>query len=182
MAWNVLLDDTFVPAGGYISFWKVVPVWLLLLIWFRLLTWADKDAVDAHLPRIPLNSGMLAGLAAGFVIFLLLPNFFLAYFALLIVFGAETGLYLFLRNKVVGLKDLKDQWNAWLKSLTQRKKKQKATPDAISFTNKEGKPVAAPRKRPPTSPLTTRSRSRWATRCEKGPNRSTSLRRPAGCR
>ncbi len=45
----------FVHAGGYVSIVKSALPLLMLLLWARMLTWADKDAVYAHLPRIPLN-------------------------------------------------------------------------------------------------------------------------------
>ncbi len=51
-----------VEGGGYISIIKIVPPLILLVVWARLLTWADKDAVDAHLPRTPLNIAFLGGL------------------------------------------------------------------------------------------------------------------------
>jgi hypothetical protein len=47
--------------GGYISIIKVLPPLIVLAIWARLLTWADKDAVDAHLPRIGSTSASSAG-------------------------------------------------------------------------------------------------------------------------
>ena len=41
MVWSVLSQA--VPVGGYIAWWKAIPVVLLLLAWGRLVTWIDKD-------------------------------------------------------------------------------------------------------------------------------------------
>src|SRR2546421_12685052 len=102
-----------VSAGGYISILKVIPVILLILLWARLIPWMDKDAEAAHLPRIGLNLGFLAGMAVAFGLFLFLPGFLVAFPALLVIFGAQAATYLHLRSRNVGLADLKKQFNAW---------------------------------------------------------------------
>src|SRR6478752_3440125 len=112
MSWFPLL--VAVSAGGYISIFKVIPVVLLLLLWTRLLTWMDKDSEAAHLPRVGLNLGFLAGMAVGFALFLFIPGFLIAFPALFLIFGAEIGVYLHLRNKNVGVADLKKQFHAWI--------------------------------------------------------------------
>src|SRR5436309_15977236 len=81
-----LLMEAFVPAGGYVSIVKSIPPILLLLLWTKLLTWADKDADAAHLPRIPLNGANVGGLIVAYGLFFLLPNFFLCFLILLVVF------------------------------------------------------------------------------------------------
>ena len=85
-----------VEVGQYVSIWKVLPVLVILLIWARLLTWMDKDAVDAHLPRLPLNSGLLALFVLGFACFLFLPNFWVAFSVLMFFFTVDVALYLIL--------------------------------------------------------------------------------------
>jgi hypothetical protein len=65
--------------GGYISIIKVLPPLIVLALWARLLTWADKDAIDAHLPRIGLNVGFLCGLVVAFGLFFFLPTFLIAF-------------------------------------------------------------------------------------------------------
>src|SRR3954449_12382650 len=101
-----LLAAAPLEVGQYISIWKMVPILIVLLIWARLLTWMDKDSVDAHLPRQPLNAGMIAGLLLGFALFLLLPSFWVALSVLLFFFIVDVGVYLLLRNQKVGLADL----------------------------------------------------------------------------
>ena len=114
MAFHPLLAAV-VPAGGYISIWKVLPVVVLLLLWARLLTWADKDAEAAYLPRETLNCANFGGMIVAFGLFLFIPNFWAAFGALLLLFSTEAGIYLSLRNKKCGLADLKDDFKNMMK-------------------------------------------------------------------
>src|SRR5688500_10077103 len=97
------------PGGDYISGWKLLPALLIMLLWLRLLTWADKDAVASHLPREGLNSGFLGGVVLAYLAFFLIPSFPLGLLALLLIAGVEIGVYLAMRHKTVGLKDLKTE-------------------------------------------------------------------------
>ena len=92
-----------VEAGSYVSIWKVLPVVVILLLWARILTFMDKDAIDAHLPRHAINSGMIVGLVGGFFAFLFLPNFWVALSVLLLVLLVEIGVYLLMAS-------LNDTW------------------------------------------------------------------------
>jgi general secretion pathway protein E len=96
-----------VPVGGYISLVKVLVVLVFAVIWWRLLTWLDKDVQAARLPRETVNLGMVGGFVLAFLLVLLLPGFWIALPVFLLIFGAEIGIYLGLRSKQVGLKDLK---------------------------------------------------------------------------
>jgi type II secretory ATPase GspE/PulE/Tfp pilus assembly ATPase PilB-like protein len=128
-----------VEPGGYISILKVVPVVLVLLLWTKLLTWADKDAPAAHLPREPINIGLLGGLIGAFALFFLLPvGFLLAFPILLLVMMIEAGAYLAVRHKHVGLGDLKGQFQDWLKNLTKREKKEVVLPNMVTLQGKSG--------------------------------------------
>jgi type II secretory ATPase GspE/PulE/Tfp pilus assembly ATPase PilB-like protein len=109
------------PGGDYISIWKLLPALLILLLWLRLLTWADKDAVAAHLPREGLNSGLLAGVVVAFLAFFLIPSFILGFLAILLIVGAEVGVYLLMRKKTVGLKDLKSEIKGAFSGLKKEK-------------------------------------------------------------
>src|SRR5256885_468518 len=95
-----------VEVGNYINGWKVLPVVIILAFWARLLTWIDKDADDAHLPRMPLNTGFIVGFIGAFFAFLFLPNFWVALSVLLFFLIVEVAVYLIIRNQKVGLKDL----------------------------------------------------------------------------
>ncbi|HEX4796761.1 MAG TPA: ATPase, T2SS/T4P/T4SS family [Humisphaera sp.] len=140
MGWlHVMADIQF---GGYISPWKVIPLLVVVLIWARLMTWADKDAHAAHLPRIAFNVSFLAGLILAFFLFLYLPGFLFGVIALLVIFGTEVGVYLYMRSKVVGLKDLKKQFNAWLKSFGSKKEKKAEAGKLQIF--RDGKPEPVP--------------------------------------
>ena len=146
-----------VEGGGYISIIKIVPPLILLAIWGRLLTWADKDAVDAHLPRTPLNVGFLCGLALGYALFFLLPGgFIVGFVALLLVFCVEMGVYLVLRHQKVGLADVKEQFNAWLKSFGGKGggkgKKVKDVPNQVAIIGKSGAATEPPPAEDPTRP------------------------------
>src|SRR5215469_13700329 len=87
--------------GGYVNIWKIIPAILLLLLWAKLLAWADKDAVAAHLPRIPLNAGMLGSMVLSYFFFFLLPYYFVTLPLLVVVFGANIGTYAAIRHKKV---------------------------------------------------------------------------------
>src|SRR5882724_9506336 len=100
-----------IAGGGYVSIIKILPALLMLLMWAKLLTWADKDAVAAHLPRVPLNLGMLGGLIGAYFLFFLVPYYFVAMPLLVVVFGAEVGTYLAIRHQHVGLHDLRGQFD-----------------------------------------------------------------------
>ena len=99
--------------GGYVAWWKFIPPILVLLLWARALTWADKDTLVARLPREGLNGAMMGGLVLAYAFFFLLPSFWIAFPVLVILFGAEIGVYLSLRNSSIGLQDLKEDFANW---------------------------------------------------------------------
>lgn len=136
-----------VQAGGYVSPFKAIPVLILLALWARLLTWADKDAEAAHLPRIPLNLSNLGGMALGFALFFFLPTFVLAFMVLMLVFVAESGVYLGLRQKEVGLKDLNRQFMEFKEGLFKPKEKGdeiKLEAGRVTLIGKDGKALPVP--------------------------------------
>src|SRR5579862_9310312 len=110
---HVLAAATDVTVGGYVSLIKIIPAILVLLLWARFLTWADKDAVVAHLPRMPLNLGMLGGMIVAYALFFLLPFYIVTLPLLIIVLGVEVGTYMAIRRQSVGLSDLKGQFDTW---------------------------------------------------------------------
>jgi type II secretory ATPase GspE/PulE/Tfp pilus assembly ATPase PilB-like protein len=112
-----------VQVGQYISIWKMVPILIVLIIWGRLLTWADKDSIDAHLPRLPLNAAFLAGLVAAVALFLMVPGFALAFAVFMFIMVAEVATYLILRNNKIGLGDLSQQFKGWLHGFGSKKEK-----------------------------------------------------------
>ncbi|HEY7090917.1 MAG TPA: ATPase, T2SS/T4P/T4SS family [Tepidisphaeraceae bacterium] len=130
--------------GWYINPWKVVALLVLLIIWARLLTWTDKDAEAAHLPRIPLNTVFLGGMILAFVLFMMLPGFWVALGVLLVVWIAEIVTYLVLRNQKVGLNDLGRQFNNWIKGFGRKEKEVKAEEGQVLLINKRGNPYAPP--------------------------------------
>ena len=110
-----------VEAGGYVSIWKCCVLLLFLLIWARLLTWIDKDSLAAHMPRVALNSGFVAGLVLALLLFFMLPGFAIAFLAFAFIMIVELTVYLVLRNQKVGLKDLSQQFKDWLNSFGKKK-------------------------------------------------------------
>src|SRR5215831_8879563 len=102
-----------VNIGAYINLWKLLPVLILLLIWARLLTWMDKDAIDAHLPRLVLNSIEVGILVVGLLIFLFIPlgSYVVGLSVFLFTFVIDLAIYLGLRHQKVGLGDLSKQFN-----------------------------------------------------------------------
>jgi type II secretory ATPase GspE/PulE/Tfp pilus assembly ATPase PilB-like protein len=129
--------------GGYVNIFKIIPAILLLLLWAKLLAWADKDAVVAHLPRIPLNTGMLGSMVAAYFFFFLLPYYFVTLPMLFVVFGANVGAYAAIRRKQVGLDDLKGQFNEWLHSFG-KKKEIKAVAGQVLLVTKNGQTIEPP--------------------------------------
>ncbi|MCS7034595.1 MAG: ATPase, T2SS/T4P/T4SS family [Phycisphaerae bacterium] len=144
-----------VEVGSYISLWKALIALLVLLIWARLLTWMDKDADRAHLPRVPLNTGMLLGLVLGVVFFFLLPGFGLALTVLLAMLALEVGIYLALRNQKVGLKDLgrelQEFFSAPFSRLSRDRPVEAAAGEVLLF-NYKGAPVMQPDAESPDLP------------------------------
>src|SRR4051812_14469140 len=142
-----------IEGGGYVSLIKIAPPLILLAVWGRMLTWADKDAPDAHLPRIPLNVGFLIGLAVAYALFFFLPTFLVAFAVLMFVFLAEVATYLIIRHQKVGLSDLKEQFRAWRKSKGGTKKKGgEETTSQVSIVGKSGSPMPAPAAEDPNRP------------------------------
>src|SRR3954454_19360632 len=119
---DALLTLAAVDYGSYVNIWKVVGVLVFVLLWTRLLTWIDKDALAAHLPRIPLNAGFLIGLIVAFTLFMMLPGFWLALAVFVVILMLEVAVYLVLRNQKVGLKDLGQQFNNWIKGFGGKEK------------------------------------------------------------
>jgi type IV pilus assembly protein PilB len=138
-----MLAASQIAGGGYINLFKVIPPLVLLLLWAKLLTWADKDAVAAHLPRIPLNLGMLAGLIAAYTFFFILPFYFVVLPLAIVIFGAEAGVYLGIRHQKVGLGDLRGQFEKWVTGL-KGTKEVKAVAGQVMLITKSGQSLEPP--------------------------------------
>ncbi|HTL29012.1 MAG TPA: hypothetical protein VL282_07325, partial [Tepidisphaeraceae bacterium] len=142
---QLLAAATPIEVGQYISVWKCLPVLIVLLIWARLLTWADKDSIDAHLPRDPLNAAFLGGIIAAVALFLVVPGFGLAFAVFMFFFVAEIATYLLLRNQKIGLSDLSQQFKDWIGSVGRKGPKEvEAAPGEVLLMNKSGSSIAAP--------------------------------------
>jgi general secretion pathway protein E len=137
--------------GGYISIIKVLPPLIVLALWARLLTWADKDAIDAHLPRIGLNVGFLCGLVVAFGLFFFLPTFLIAFSALFFVMIVEVATYIIIRHQKVGLQDLKEQFRNW-RAQGRKEKKGAELPNQVTIMGKGGSAVQPPAAEEPTRP------------------------------
>ncbi|MCY2954799.1 MAG: ATPase, T2SS/T4P/T4SS family [Planctomycetota bacterium] len=133
-----------VDLTGYISGLKLVPVLLIFLIWARVLSWIDKDAEGAHLPREILNTGIIIAGLAGVALFLFLPNYWIALGVLVVVDLASVGTYLGMRQRIVGLGDLKQQFREFLQGIFKREKKAKVSAGQVVLAMKSGTVLAAP--------------------------------------
>jgi general secretion pathway protein E len=133
------------PVGGYVNGLLVIPVVLVLLAWAKALSWVDKDAETARLPRDLLNTGLMGGFILGFAAFIILPNFFIAFLALLVVVGIEAGVYLSMRKKQVGLGDLKGDFKAWISSMGREKKPVAEIAGAVQIVGGDGALLPAPK-------------------------------------
>ena len=141
-----------VQIGGYINLWKLLPVLILLLIWARLLTWMDKDSVEAHLPRLLLNSVEVAVLVGGLLVFLFIPlgSYIVGLSVFLLAFVIDLGIYLGMRHQKVGLGDLSKQFNEFIKSIGKRKEKEvKVAEGAVGLVDKGGKTMEPPNSESP---------------------------------
>jgi type IV pilus assembly protein PilB len=127
-----------VPVGQYLNGLKFIPVVIVLLIWAKALTWVDKDAEVARLPRDMINIGLMLGLIAGFAAFFFLPNFFIALLALLAVPCVEAGVYLSMRKKTVGLKDLRGDFKNWIRSFGRDAKPVEEIAGAVQIVGPNG--------------------------------------------
>jgi len=132
-----------VEVGGYLSYWKAIPVLILLLVWLRMLTWIDKDAEAAYLPREPINGGFIGGVVLACVLFFFIPNFWIAFGVFFVLFATEIGIYLGIRNSKVGLADL---WKSIGESLRPKKKAKdyQATGGEVALIGKGGGVVTPP--------------------------------------
>lgn len=142
IAARALLAD--VQSGGYVSALKTVPLLVMVLIWARLLTWADKDAVNARLPRIPLNTGMLGGMILCLILFFALPGFAVGLVVLFVGMLLEAGAYLLIRKQSVGLGDLGEEFKNWLRSLRGKEKEVKEIAGAVQLVGPGGSLLPAP--------------------------------------
>ena len=140
---HLLAAASDVPVGGYVNLIKLVPAVLVLLLWARFLTWADKDAVAAHMPRVPLNMGMMGGMVVAYALFFLLPFYIVTFPLLIIVLGIEIGAYAVIRKQTVGLSDLKGQFDDWIRSFGS-KKEVKAVAGQVLLVTKNGQPIESP--------------------------------------
>src|SRR5262245_3642278 len=113
-----------VDVGGYISLPKLLPILIVLLIWARLMTWMDKDAIDAHLPRLVLNSVMIGVLIISVLVFLFMPSYLVAISVFLFGFIVDIAIYLGLRHQKVGLGDLSKQFKEFIHNFGRKKGEQ----------------------------------------------------------
>jgi type IV pilus assembly protein PilB len=131
--------------GPYVSAVKTIPLIVVLLIWARLLTWADKDAIEARLPRAAFNMGLMGGLILAFGLFLFLPlGTVVGFIIMIVIMLMEAGAYLFVRQKTVGLTDLSLQFKNWLRSLGGKQKAVKEIAGSVQLVGASGSLLPAP--------------------------------------
>jgi general secretion pathway protein E len=140
---------TAVPTGGYVSGLKAIPVVLVVLVWARLLTWVDKDVLAANMPRDKINSGLMAGFIVGIALFLVIPNFLLAFPVLLAVAGVEAFIYLQMRKAKIGLGDIRTDFNAWIRSFGGGPQEVEEIAGAVQLVGADGSLLPAPKRDTP---------------------------------
>lgn len=133
-----------VEAGAFISWWKLLPPVILLLFWAKLASWIDKDSDVAHLPRVPVNLGVMAVGLIGFALFFLIPNFLVGTLALFFCVIVSIGGYIGLRAQRIGTKDLSKQFSAWLQSFGKKDVEVAEVIEELQMVDARGKIVAAP--------------------------------------
>lgn len=143
------LQEGAIQTGGYISIAKAIPVVIILLIWARLLTWVDKDAPAARLPRDLINIGLLGGMILAYALFFFVPMFIVGLVILLLIMGIEAGIYLALRKQRVGLKDLRKDFDAWIKGFAGKPKVVEEIEGAVQIVGPGGSLLPAPQPETP---------------------------------
>jgi general secretion pathway protein E len=146
---GLLILAADVPVGGYLNGLKAIPVVIVLLAWANALSWVDKDTEAAHMKRDLINSGLMAGFILGFALFIALPNFFIAFLAMLVVVGIEAGVYLSIRKSAVGLGDLKGDFRAWIKSIGREPAPVAEVVGAVQIVGGNGALLPAPKANTP---------------------------------
>jgi type II secretory ATPase GspE/PulE/Tfp pilus assembly ATPase PilB-like protein len=127
---------------GYVSIVKLAPILLLTFLWAKLMAWADKDALAAHMPREGMNAVHMGLFLAAFGAFLALPIFWIALGIYLGLFFTDVGIYLSIRNKQVGLADIRKSLAGLLSGL-KSKNKSGYKAGEVAILTKEG-PAPAP--------------------------------------
>jgi general secretion pathway protein E len=137
------------PIGNYLNGLKAIPVVLVLLAWAKALSWVDKDTEAARMKREMINTAMMGGFILGFALFIFLPNFFIAFLAMLAVVGVEAGVYLQMRKAAVGLGDLKGDFKAWVKGLGGKPKEVQEVAGAVQIVGANGSLLPPPKANTP---------------------------------
>ena len=152
MVLPVLAAFDYQSYGSFINGWLLIPIILLAMPWLRMMTWADKDAVNARLPRETINGINLAGFALACALLVLIPNYLGALAAFILLIGVEAGIYLAWRNSTVGLADLKVQFSDWLASFGPKAKQREVTADEgnVVLVGSDGKAISTPADDDPT--------------------------------
>jgi type II secretory ATPase GspE/PulE/Tfp pilus assembly ATPase PilB-like protein len=132
-----------VDVAMYIQPWKLIPPVVVLLLFARLATWADKDSQTAHLPRVPVNLGVMGVGALGFLLFFIVPNFVLGTVALVVLNLVAAGGYIGLRASQIGTKDLSKQFRDWLDSFKKEGRVKEITSE-VQVVDSKGRLIAAP--------------------------------------
>jgi type II secretory ATPase GspE/PulE/Tfp pilus assembly ATPase PilB-like protein len=147
---EVLLGQATVEVGNYINPWKLIPVVLLLFVWGKFVTWADKDAEVAHLPRVPVNLGLMVVGMLAFGLFFFLP-FLVGTIALFVLVAGSIGGYIGLRASKVGTKDLAQQFKDGMASFGKKggKKGAKEIISELQIVDSKGNLKSAPAEEDP---------------------------------
>ena len=132
--------------GGYINGFKFLPLLIVSLVWLRLMTWADKDAEDARLSREKTGAIHVGLWLVALVLAVLMPLYAVSLLVYVLLFGVDAAVYLAMRNKTVGLKDLKKQLSEGIKNIGKKKKEIKitASENAVVLIDRGGKSYAPP--------------------------------------
>ncbi len=137
--------------GPYIGWWKLLLLFIGIVSFLRTMQFVDKDATPARLPREPINIGLWVLLVVTLALIIFLPNFWMALGATVVLLAGGIIGYLVWRNSTVGLKDLPDQFKAYVKDLLSPKKKDKVKEKEkeeaiaagnVTLTSKSGKKLS----------------------------------------
>ena len=104
-------------SGGYFSVWKLVFCGLLFLLWVRTTDWISQDCQLNRLPYAIWNSATVFSFVAAFLLFWILPSFWIGFPLLLLAWGTPLVLYVKKRNARVEMHERvfnKRHTRAWI--------------------------------------------------------------------
>jgi len=85
-------------SGFYLSWYKLILCWLLFLAWVRTTDWVNRDTQAMKLNHLRWNPIVFGTFLVGFLLFLLIPWFWVGFPLLLLTYAVPLGAYVAYHN------------------------------------------------------------------------------------